>query len=81
MTWEELLEVISLKRKGKEVSLRQQAELMHKMLEIGEFQLENRKIIDEYERNKGIISEVKLYFPILYREIRREFLKPKAEKP
>ena len=80
MTTEELLDLISRKRKGKEISLRQQAEIMHKMLEIGEFQLSNKKVIDEFENNKAIISEVKVYFPVLYREIRREFLKPKAEK-
>lgn len=80
----ELLEIIAAKKKGKEISTRSQAELMHLALELGEEILANEVKRDalnkEISSAREIIGEIKMYFPVLYREIRREFLKPKLNE-
>jgi hypothetical protein len=53
-------------------------------LELGEEILANEVKRDalnkEISSAREIIGEIKMYFPVLYREIRREFLKPKLNE-
>jgi hypothetical protein len=71
MNREEVAKLIDDKRKGKSVSPADQANMIDACIGIGNEILAMEKQVKE---DRDLIARLKLYFPLLHKEIRRIFL-------